>query len=215
MEIHVVDDFIKNRITAKWTEPTQVPWLSRWHRSTPIGQPIDKEIYRTLPLIAYHTDSFGKTKEKSEARWRKETIIAAVYEYCAIQRYRVPLLLQDNSAASVLRVLTESLLTIALNEERGVQLPNGIRVLTWPDGIIFDREKASNLAFKITTENDLSTKVTTKHLHTEWVQKIIHSVESCPVAWPIVAGETLSAGKPRAVSNDIAVLLEGLIQVHT
>ncbi|KAF8121159.1 hypothetical protein EV363DRAFT_1187245 [Boletus edulis] len=212
MEVHVVDEYIKNRVSAKWTQQNDVLWLSRWYRTTPI-EPIPKEVYRTLPLIAYHTHSFGKTKEKSEARWRKETIIAAIFEYCAIQRYRVPLLTADNSPASFLRVITESLLTCALNDGKGIVLPDGSRVITWPDAIAFDRERASRpkTVFNISRENERSTTILTKRLHTEWIQKVVRSVESCPVAWPIVAGEYLEVGKPRAVSRDIAVILDDLI----
>ncbi|KAF8120880.1 hypothetical protein EV363DRAFT_1187669 [Boletus edulis] len=212
MEVHVVDDYIKNRVSAKWTQQNEVVWLSRWYRTTPI-EPIPKEIYRTLPLIAYHTHSFGKTKEKSEARWRKETIIAAIYEYCAIQRYRVPLLAADNSPAAFLRVITESLLTCVLNEGKGSVLPDRSRAITWPDAIAFDRTRASQpgVAFNISGENERSATILTKRLHTEWVQKVVRSVESCPVSWPIVAGEYLAVGKPRAVSTEIALLLDNLI----
>ncbi|KAF8119279.1 hypothetical protein EV363DRAFT_1200505 [Boletus edulis] len=212
LEVHVVDDFVKNRVSSSWAQQHEVPWLSRWYRTTQI-QPISKEIYRTLPLIAYHTHSFGKTKEKSEARWRKETIIAAIYEYCAIQRYRVPLLTAKDSAAAFIRHVLDSLLTFTLNEGKGALSQDGSRTLTWPDAIIFDAKKVSlsEGLFDICDENARSSKIITQSLHSEWIQKVVRAVEACPAAWPVVAGESLTPGKSRAVSKRIAVVLDELI----
>ncbi|KAF8122102.1 hypothetical protein EV363DRAFT_1183630 [Boletus edulis] len=213
LEAAVMDEAIKSAIKAQWEHRIPTVWLEPWYRQMNIPVMPGKDLYRTAKLLNYHTGYWGPTTASSESRARRETISAAIAEYCTIFDYRVPLLSQDGSAAAFIRFALELALSFTVDEEKGRQGPV-CKWLTWPDSIEIDVEAASALSFDIVDENTRSLRIATRLRDQHSIQTVIDAVQSCSFAWPIPSNddEPSTQSKSQPVKPDVASILENLVQ---
>ncbi|KAF8125065.1 hypothetical protein EV363DRAFT_1299322 [Boletus edulis] len=212
LEVFVVDEAIKNELRSRWIEKVPTDWLEQWWRQLNIPVIPGKDIYRTAKLLNFHTGYWGPTSASSESRSRKETISAAISEYCTILDYRVPLLSQEGSAAAFIRCALENASSFAVQVDKGRQGPTS-KLLTWPDGIEFNAEAASALSFDIVDENTRSLRIASRLRDQDAIQKVINIVQSCPVAWetPSVE-EPATQTKSQPLRHEVAKILEDLVK---
>ncbi|KAG6373932.1 hypothetical protein JVT61DRAFT_6089 [Boletus reticuloceps] len=212
LEAVVMDEAIKTELKTRWMDRVPTDWLESWWRQINIPAMPGKDMYRSANLLNYHTGYWGPMSASSESRARKETISAAISEYCTILDYRIPLLSQVDSPAAFIRYALENATSFAVNVEKGRQGPTS-KLLTWPDSIEINAVAASSLSFDIVDENMRSLRIASRLRDQESIQKVINAVQSCPAAWVAQSDEEPSSQtKAQPVGPEVANILENLVK---
>lgn len=215
-EVVVFDNMAKDVIKDHWRKSSDKGWMERW---TKVVQ-FNKEPFgflRVAKLLDFHTVQWGHTSGGSESRFRKETIAAAIVEYCTIYKYRLALLSNANSAAAHIRSVLESVVSPMMATQKGRPPTTGDTLnghkLTWPDDIDVDSVIASENQFDIKSENKRISVTNQKKQDIESIKKVVRAVQSCPAAWDPSKIDTDKPTKSRSLRPQLDLPLKSLVKV--
>lgn len=215
MEAMVMDEMLKAIIKEKTLSNlthSNPSWLEPWLRRLRISKR-SKGLYRSARLLDFHTVPWKSMRGSSESRSRKETISAVITEYCSILRYRVSLLRKEGSASGFIRWMLESVVSFAIEDDKGRPAPPGdrdptSRKLSWPDDISFDSVSSSALTFDIVEENLSAIRALSRKRDKDAINKAIAALKACPAGWNITSDTFSSSGNNDESKKSTGVIPE-------
>ncbi|KAG9308143.1 hypothetical protein JVU11DRAFT_12445 [Chiua virens] len=203
-EIVVFDNFAKDVIKSKWKPVVDKGWMERWTKTVQFNKE-PTGFLRISTLLDFHTMQWGSTSGGSESRFRKETIAAAIVEYCTVYRYRLALLSNSDSGSTHIRSLLESVVSPMMSKNRGRPSAPDDELqgnkLTWPDRIDINTSRALKTNFDIQAENKRMSITVQKRKDVDDIKKVIHAIQSCPSALDPVDPDAMN--KQRTIRSEI------------
>lgn len=172
-----------SRSNVQWTEP--------WARSLDFdfdGKRHERTslLHRSIPYLAYHTVEWPTVLSNSEARLRRETVAAAIHEFCVVFAYRPAVLSDADGGAAAVRATLERVVARVLIEGKGVRAPKGDKVrrlLAWPDDVQYDSLRASvvNDRFDFERRRDKRDRRVKIAAQQKSVNVVVNAIKNCDV----------------------------------
>ncbi|KAG9310708.1 hypothetical protein JVU11DRAFT_9304 [Chiua virens] len=225
-EVTFVDNLLKSvikEVTKDGSAPEHksAAWGKSWSRKIKLPPAPSNPLARTVTMINSHTAPWGATSGNSESRIRKETICSAIAELCITTEYRIPLLMNPNSACAFTRANLEIALSMHTDTHKARHIKAANEpllerfVIHWPDEIEIDTMKAQASTFDSVEENKRSVRIYSRKKDYDSIKRVIAALHSCPFAWSTATDSSLSLSKSRSVHPDIEIPLREIVMKLT